>query len=430
MNSGEKYTEIQKYVDDFTHDLKSSFPLVCSVFDKEIRIRFSNHEWSKPAEKRNFVINFCKKKFFRILVNSPFFKINDFKSSKVYLNIQQFNELSNKIEAFAKKRKLGVISEAVQIRRGELLKINNSFLFRSLNLELLDEFVWLMNTNLINAFEDKKHLKRLEKHIELEVQFIQRFLLKKQIKLIISSGDSSIFMKLLLTAARRLNVPFYVICHGYIQDPYLITIAPIFSDRLFVWSDNQKQKLVEDLEVSKCGSKEKVFFSGYPGDFLERNDSLSGERKILLLLEPFYYINQRESVEHIRELVNILSDCGQLTVRFHPLDKKENQFLIEVPEFSNKNIKFSETLLSKEIENADVILGTNTQVLYIASLFVNHVFQIKELAWADFEGVQSVGLSKIENLLRQIFDRGINEKLFEKKAELKIFDVSTLFDQI
>ena len=95
--------------------------------------------------------------------------------------------------------------------------------------------------------------------------------------------------------------------------------------------------------------------------------------KILLLLEPFYYINQRKSVEHIRELVNILSDCGQLTVRFHPLDKKENQFLTEVPEFSNKNIKFSETLLSKEIENADVILGTNTQVLYIASLFVNHV---------------------------------------------------------
>ena len=114
-----------------------------------------------------------------------------------------------------------------------------------------------MNTNLTNAFKDKKHLKRLEKHIELEVQFIQRFLLKKQIKLIISSGDSSISMKLLLTAARRLNIPFYVICHGYIQDPYLITIAPIFCDRLFVWSDNQKQKLVEHLEVLKLGLREK-----------------------------------------------------------------------------------------------------------------------------------------------------------------------------
>ena len=86
--------------------------------------------------------------------------------------------------------------------------------------------------------------------------------------------------------------------------------------------------------------------------------------------------------------------------------------------------------MSEDIENADVIVGTNTQVLHIASLFANHVFQIKELAWADFEGVQSVGLSKIENLLRQIFDRKINEKLFEKNAELKSFDVSTLFDQI
>ena len=47
MNSGENILKF-KYVDDFTHDLKSSFPLVCSVFDKEIRIRFSNHEWSKP----------------------------------------------------------------------------------------------------------------------------------------------------------------------------------------------------------------------------------------------------------------------------------------------------------------------------------------------------------------------------------------------
>ena len=28
MNSGQKYTEMQNYVDDFTHDLKSSFPLV------------------------------------------------------------------------------------------------------------------------------------------------------------------------------------------------------------------------------------------------------------------------------------------------------------------------------------------------------------------------------------------------------------------
>ena len=120
MNSGEKYAEIQKYVDDFTHDLKSSFPLVCSVFDKEIRIRFSNHEWSKPADK-NFVINFCKKKFFRILVNNPF-KINDFKSSKNLSKYQQFNELSNKIEAFAKKRKLGVISEAVQIEEVSFLK--------------------------------------------------------------------------------------------------------------------------------------------------------------------------------------------------------------------------------------------------------------------------------------------------------------------
>ena len=60
MNSGQKYTEMQNYVDDFTHDLKS-FPLVCSVFDKEIRIRFSNQEWSKPDDKTNFVINFCKK---------------------------------------------------------------------------------------------------------------------------------------------------------------------------------------------------------------------------------------------------------------------------------------------------------------------------------------------------------------------------------
>jgi len=430
MNSEQKYTEMQKNIDDFTHELKPSFPLVCSVFDKEIRMIFAKYHRSSPSINSNFIFKFFKNKIFRILANSSFLGNDNFTTSKVYLYIQQFHQLSNEIETYAKKRKLGIIREASQISKRGVFEKNNSFLLRSLKLDELFEFESSMDTNLVNAFEDKKRLKKLEKHIELEVQFIQRFLLKKQIKLIISSGESSISMKLLLMAARRLNVPFYVICHGYIQCPYLVTIAPILSDRLFVWSDYQKQKLVEHLEVSDCKSKEKVFFSGYPGDFISRNNLLSGERKILLLLEAFYYINQCEKVEHVRKLVNILTDCGQLTVRFHPLDRKKNQFLNEVSELNNEDIKFSDSSLSTEIENTDVIVGTNTQVLYVASLFVNHVFQIKELANLDFEGVQSVGLSKIEYLLRQIFDKKINEKPFEKKAKLKRFDVSTLFDRI
>ena len=267
---------------------------------------FAKYHRRKPAINTNFVFNFFKKKIFRIFANSSFLTSNDFTTSKVYLNIQQFHQLSNEIETYAKKRKLGVIREALQIRKRGLFEKNNSFLLRSLDLEILFEFVRLMDINLTNAFEDKNRLKKLEKHIELEVQFIQRFLSKKQIKLIISSGESSIPMKLLLTAAHRLNVPFYVICHGYIHCPYLVTVAPIISDRLFVWSDYQKQELVEHLEASSCGSIEKVFCSGYPGDSYARNNFLSGERKILLLLEAFYYVNQRETVEHVRELVNIL----------------------------------------------------------------------------------------------------------------------------
>ena len=49
---------------------------------------------------------------------------------------------------------------------------------------------------------------------------------------------------------------------------------------------------------------------------------------------------------------------------------KRKQIFNSVPEFSKKNIKFSESLLSEDIENTDVIVGTNTQVLHIASLLL------------------------------------------------------------
>ena len=178
---------------------------------------------------------------------------------------------------------------------------------------------------------------------------------KSETTYFIVENDSLPVQRILLSAAKRVNIITIVIQHGM----YHSTLSPhtidgFFSDYFFVINDNQKKLALT------CGvPNKKISVMGFHSSPFICN-SFSGSRKICFLGQPYSKYSQKESLryEEIIEVIkNITSSFNQkLYYKPHPW---ENKKLI-----SKKNTMIFSGSLEESVNEFDIFISLTSTALF------------------------------------------------------------------
>ena len=187
----------------------------------------------------------------------------------------------------------------------DIKKIKKIFISKNFLLTNFDEKEIAILDNSENKI--KKHIFRLSK--------IYRY---RNIQAIFTTGSTSYSTSSLCLAAKKSQITYTVLAHGYISNPELITIAPIRSNYLILWTKYQANILkekVEDLE------KHKLLYFGYPGDKIMKN-KVRFQEKFFFALEPIDKLVKTHpfSLKATLYLYNKLKDEFECFFRPHPKD--------------------------------------------------------------------------------------------------------------
>jgi hypothetical protein len=416
------YSELKTKFYKETSNLSIAYPLFVYVFDKEIRLKISNVNFSKEWQYSNGT-----SKFFALIIYNIIFYLKQIflqkKEKSIYLNMQKFNQLERNIYEYSKDKGWNIIKERISLR--PIFKqdsmFEDSIFLRLIDQTFINNVIYKIHDNKLESIQKKINLNSVENKLKVLIEKTRNYLLKRNVKLIIASGDSSVSSKILLSAAKLEKIPYYVICHGYIQSSELITIAPIYADKLFVWSQKQKKKLEKVLLESHDKSLTKIQFCGYPGDIID-NQKKSNEKKLLIVLE---IVNDLKSFDNIKVLTKFFKkfEAFGVTYRCHPADVLNDNtdevcdlFKIDQNSLSNKS-------LFEDITSHEYIVGTNSAALFQAALITNNVFQIKEYTNCYIEGVNCLDSLDIYEII-------CGEKTFiaDKENSLEEFTIADLFN--
>lgn len=260
------------------------------------------------------------------------------------------------------------------------------------SLELARAFRILKEEGPYFFLKDTKRLSRIDQAAKKGVNRISDFITRKNYQMIVAQGEAGPSERLLCEAAALSGVPYVVISHGYIQDPKLISIAPIRSAGLVVWSKKQQEELQNALQPDQA---QRIFYFGYPKDIY-----LNGEierKNVLFVMEPFCrLINYEECLAAVgRSIRGLQEKQFNVAVRPHPKDLRSCNMEYICRYLGIGHQELSRGSLGDELRGAAFVIGTNSSVLFEASALGIPTFQIDECCVSDFEGVQKIRSTEV-----------------------------------
>ncbi len=201
---------------------------------------------------------------------------------------------------------------------------------------------------------------------------------KKNVRLVIADGDTQPAMRLIIRAARTIGAPSIIFAHGYIQNPQLVSIAPIYGDYLITWTEQQ----ANDLKASISGQDaEKVRFFGYPKDTYL---SAGRDDLVLIVWHPFANADRERQIQTILSVARQLKAAGyDARLRLHPKDGKAKDLC---KAFENEGLDVSTSSLAEDIGSAGVVVGSRSSVLIEAAMSGKRVYQLADQE-VSFEGI-------------------------------------------
>ncbi|CCF00783.1 hypothetical protein predicted by Glimmer/Critica (plasmid) [Sinorhizobium fredii HH103] len=236
------------------------------------------------------------------------------------------------------------------------------------------------------ATADRKLVSRLDKQASKNFALVKAMIEKQRIQLFIADGDTLPFSRMICAAAKELAVPYVVIAHGYIQNPNLVGIAPIYGDYLVTWTEQQAADLRKAL---KDEEKAKVLCFGYPKDTYCSN--VRGNQA-LIVWHPLHDGDLVSQVEEIRGIIGALRAAGYGSrLRLHPRDTNARSLRAL---FSNTEIEFSEAPLADDLERSALVIGSRSSVLVEAAMSGKRVFQLAAYSTTPLEGVAPIELGR------------------------------------
>ena len=222
---------------------------------------------------------------------------------------------------------------------------------------------------------DVTFMKKLDLSTLKDVQRTSDFLERTGINLFLNTGDSSGPARILVEASKLANAMTLSFAHGYVNDSRLLGIAPIQSDRLIVWTEQQGIDISRGLDSNQG---QKIAYVGFPKKYLKNNFE-SGESSALLLLGVIenviaddYLKEQLETV-----IVTLKEVSSRVRIRLHPHERRGIPSIEAL--IAYWGLEYSILDLAEEISSADIIAGANTSTLLEAASSGKVVYEIDEL---------------------------------------------------
>lgn len=286
-------------------------------------------------------------------------------------------------------------------------------------------------TSLLNFLKDKSLMSDLDRRVQSDIGRTTKLISRLSINIYINTGDSSGFARVLNEAIKNTNFKTISFSHGYIGDPNLLGVAPIWSDKLVLWTRKQRQEI--ELVLDK-NLKSKLEFIGYPKNISTDFKKIKN-KKALILVGPIYeiLINEKLNALFSRVIKSIQGFSKEVILRLHPHERAA-----KIPEIENfikqNNIKLSKNDLNEDLSNSQYIFGTDTSTLVEAAYAGKKVYHIEDLVIPgrplfDYEGAIKIKSKKINSLHDDDFFRhdeaklSFNEKEFSKNFEKLILSL-------
>lgn len=395
--------------------LQENYPLSFYYLETEIRLLLSDDE---IAQKRNLK-EYCNMSSFRVffvtcyrVFISIFYNIFSQKTPAIYITVPRLTELQKKLAIVFKEKHLRVYQNSS--RYYNLLKINEYLPLGALcsNSFGLKNIHWRMyRSGLIKFISSDRNLKKLEKSLNEQVDVVASLLTKLNIKNLILQNEHCPHEKILVMAAEKNKIDFFVVAHGYIQKSSgLVTIAPIRAKELIVWTELQRELLLK--ETNYC--PERIRFYGWPYKISEKVKYIEQKEPLFILSDIDNDFNETEFILTVTVITKLLEKFPNLMIRPHPSFSKSTS--------SRKKLikgKFSDNLKKQSLESqlgkALFVTGHDSSVL-LQSYFENiPTYRIKELSILDIPEISKLKLSEITKLS--------NLKIYQKKPDNLIDDV-------
>lgn len=385
----------KKFIDKYEKYLKE-YPYAFMLVEKELRNIESGREWLAHSNlgslSRYKFIKSCYKAYVFFAVG---YLLNA--SLKNYISLPKFLHLEKRLE-----HHYGVL---IGIRKNKLLYIKKLLTGEEVRLSALAvtrrQYCKYFDLVLRDGFFSltENYLKKVDRLVKKDVAKLAVFLEKLGVERVIVEGDSTASSRVLCEATKMAGAKYLVVAHGYVQDPNLISIAPIYADKIFMWTYNQRLSLQK--AVTTESQKSKVLFKGTPLNIKEKSDCEEKKKeRFLFALEPLPKVEE-ENIKFVKIVANyakkVSSHGGDPVFRLHPKDRKnEEEFLkmVDCGSLSERGDIYS------DISSSNCVIVSNSSVAVQSALCGIKSIQIKELKKFDFEYTHEMDLDCFDAFLK------------------------------
>ena len=228
-----------------------------------------------------------------------------------------------------------------------------------------------------------KHILRLTKHFS-----------NHKIKGILGTGSSGFSSATLCAVARSLSINYTVLAHGFIGNKRLLTVAPIRSTYLVVWTKSQLEMIKQSLDKVEV---DKVIYIGFPGAKITTYQG-GKKGKILFALIPISKIQARkQTLKALNYLINHLEPHFECSIRVHPKDYNNHQAIVDALHL--KSNALSSNTLHQDLSESCAVISPGSSVLVEANANNIQAYQLSEGPIGSFDDVPTLCAQDILNVL-------------------------------
>lgn len=260
-------------------------------------------------------------------------------------------------------------------------------------LRLVDKESWE------EFLSDKDFMNKLDSLVKKDVLRTAKLLNKLGLNLFINTGDSSGQARVLIESNNHFQSKTISFAHGYFKENTLIGVAPVRSDILISWTEDQRRSLIEVLEKD---SEDKIQTVGFPKNL---RSSIKNDNNITALILVGVMKDLMKSEDYRRRFQDIIFELQKISetikIRLHP---HEIQGVDIIDKFMrSNNIEVSHDSLKDDVANSNFILGANTSTLVEAASTGKRVYYLNQIAKENlfYEGVLPLKTKEIVNLVPQ-----------------------------
>lgn len=385
--------------------LISDYPYAFLLLEKDLRLLYlglGRHSKKSLGELAVFNFKkFCYRRIAEIIVN----RVG--RQRQTYVVLPSFPLLAKKIKQAGKNAK---DQAPFSLTEGDSVVLHQVNWFAlALQSTRITAFFARVRDFGIDAITDE-HWGDVNIIVDKEIDRLGTLMRKAGLRQIICQGDQTARARVVCEAARRVGVEYTVIAHGYIKNPDLATYAPIYANRLFVWSQQQAEFV--RAQVFDSTQRGKVYFGGSPlPSELDiepglRPIKVSGKKCCLIALSPVSeHISQRDRYLSIfASYVAKACDAGyEIIIRPHP---KDLGLIRDWKIFRSHEISCGD--LNYDILRSEFVLVSRSTVAYNAIKLGRVALQIDNLDKEEIEGAVRMNLETFKEFLSDAYSARVS----------------------